>query len=179
MREKSSIIPVKTKENLPSTLELGWEPLANLRNEVDALFEGFLTQWPFGLFDRPARIPSFDEPFGFGMRIPAVDVVERGKEFRLKAELPGMDEKDIDVELSDRMLTISGEKKEERVEGEEDGNYYHSERRYGSFKRLFTLPEGVDPDKVEASFKKGVLTVTLPKTPEAQKRTKKIKVKAK
>ena len=176
MRKRSSNIPVKTKENLPSTFEPGWEPLVNLRNEVDELFEGFLTHWPFGLFDRPARIPSFDEPFGFGMHIPAVDVVERRKDFRLKAELPGMDEKDIDVELSDRMLSISGEKKEERVEGEEEGNYYHSERRYGSFKRSFTLPEGVDPDKVEASFKKGVLTVTMPKTAEAQKKAKKIKV---
>jgi HSP20 family protein len=87
-----------------------------------------------------------------------------------------MDEKDIDVRLSEDTLTIRGEKKEEREEREE-GNYYVSERRYGSFQRSFRVPKGIDPDKVDANFQKGVLTITLPKTPEAQQKAKKIEVK--
>jgi HSP20 family protein len=95
----------------------------------------------------------------------------------VRAELPGIDEKDIDVRLSDGTLTIRGEKKEEREEREEGGSYYVSERRYGSFQRSFRIPEGIDHDKVDASFRKGVLTITLPKTPEAQQKAKKIEVK--
>jgi HSP20 family protein len=76
------------------------------------------------------------------------------------------------------MLVISGEKKEEHEEGEKEGNYYVSERRYGSFKRSIAVPEGIDHNKVDASFKKGVLTVVLQKTPESREKVKKIKVKA-
>ena len=87
-----------------------------------------------------------------------------------------MDEKNIEVKVADGGLTIKGEKKEEKEEKKKD--YYLSERRFGSFERYFRLPEGVDADKIEASFKKGVLTVTLPKKAEAQKPVKKIDVKA-
>ena len=108
--------------------------------------------------------------------MPAVDVAESEKSYEIKAELPGMDEKDIEVKVTDGSLTIKGEKQEEREEKERD--YYLQERRYGSFERSFELPESVDPDRIEASFKKGVLTVTLPKKAEAQKPAKKIEVKA-
>ena len=87
-----------------------------------------------------------------------------------------MDEKDIEVNIAGDGLSIRGEKKDEKEEREKD--YYLSERRYGSFQRYFQVPEGVDTDKIEASFKKGVLTVTLPKKPGAQKPEKKIQVKA-
>ena len=97
---------------------------------------------------------------------PAVDVSEKDKEFEIMAELPGLDEKDVEVKLANGNLTIKGEKKEEKEEREKD--YYLSERRYGSFVRSFPLPEGVNADKIEASFAKGVLTVKLPKTAEAQ-----------
>ena len=83
----------------------------------------------------------------------------------------------IEVKVADDILTIKGEKKEEKEE--KDKNYYMSERRYGSFQRSFQLPAGVDQSKIDASFQKGVLTVTLPKSPEAQKKEKKIAVKAK
>ncbi len=109
--------------------------------------------------------------------MPAVDVVDKQKEVLVRAELPGLDQKDIDVRLSDDLLTIRGEKKDEHEEGEEDGSYYVSERRYGTFERTIRVPQGIDADKVEASFSKGVLTVTLPKTREAQDRSKKINVK--
>ena len=86
-----------------------------------------------------------------------------------------MAEKDIDVKVSDGNLTIKGEKQEEKEEKKKD--YYLQERRFGSFERRFRVPEGVDIDKIEASFKNGVLTVTLPKKPEAQAASKKIEVK--
>jgi len=88
-----------------------------------------------------------------------------------------MDEKNVEVLFSDGVLTIKGEKQEEKEEKKKD--YYMSERRYGSFRRSFEVPEGVDAEKIEASFKNGVLSVTLPKSPEAQKKEKKIPVTAK
>jgi HSP20 family protein len=94
----------------------------------------------------------------------------------ITAELPGMDEKNIEVKVTDGILTIKGEKQEEKEEKKKD--YYLHERHFGSFERSFGLPEGVDINKIEAAFKKGVLTVTLPKKPEAQKPAKKIEVKA-
>jgi HSP20 family protein len=86
-----------------------------------------------------------------------------------------MDEKNIEVNFSDGTLTIKGEKKDEKEEKNKD--YYLSERRYGSFQRSFSVPDGVDAEKIEAAFKNGILTVTLPKTPEAQKKEKKIEIK--
>ena len=108
--------------------------------------------------------------------MPAVDLVESDKAYEVTAELPGMDEKNIDVKVTDGRLTIKGEKQEEKEEKKKD--YYLHERRFGSFERSFELPESVDAEKIEASFKKGVLTVTLPKKAEAQKPAKKIEVKA-
>ena len=149
-----------------------WEPLTSLRNEIDHLFDDFQNGWPFsGLRD---RMPSL-----LKMPTPAVDVTDREKDVQIKAELPGMDEDDVEVELSGKFLTISGKKEEEREEGEKGSNYYLSERHYGSFSRSIAVPDGIDGDKVEASFNKGVLTVTLPKTPETQRKTKKIAIKGK
>jgi HSP20 family protein len=107
---------------------------------------------------------------------PAMDIAEKDKAYQVTAELPGLDEKDIDVTVSDNVLTIKGEKKEEKEEKEK--NYYLSERRYGAFQRSFDLPSGVDTAKIEAQFAKGVLTITLPKSAEAQKKQRKIDVKS-
>ena len=107
---------------------------------------------------------------------PAVDVTETEKGYKVVAELPGMDEKNIEVKIANGMLTIKGEKHEEKEEEKQD--YYVRERSFGSFERTFPVPDGVDLDRVDASFKKKVvLTVTLPKTAEAQKAEKKITVK--
>ena len=108
--------------------------------------------------------------------MPAVDVVESEKTYEVTAELPGIDEKNIEVKVANSILTMRGEKQEEKEEKKKD--YYLQERHYGSFERSFEIPEGVDPDKIEAIFKKGVLTVTLPKKVEAQKPAKKVEVKA-
>jgi len=107
---------------------------------------------------------------------PAVDIVENEKAYEITAEIAGMDEKDIEVKLANGGLTIKGEKQEEKEEKQKD--YYLHERSVGAFEHCFAVLEGVDADKIEASFKKGVLTVTLPKKPEAIRPEKKIKVKA-
>jgi HSP20 family protein len=107
---------------------------------------------------------------------PAVDITESDKAYEISAELPGLDEKNVEVKVVNDNLLIKGEKQEEKEEKKKD--YYLHERQFGSFERCFEVPEGVDADKIEASFKKGVLTVTLPKKPEAQKPEKKIEVKA-
>jgi HSP20 family protein len=156
-----------------------WQPFESLRDEVDRIFEEFTRgfgRWPVGrrVFDIE---PLLRYETALGVSAPVVDIVEKEKEYQISAELPGLDEKDIDVSVADDVLTLKGEKKEEKEEKAK--NYYLSERRYGAFRRSFQLPSGVDAEKIEASFAKGVLTVILPKTPEAQKKEKKIAIKAK
>jgi HSP20 family protein len=180
MTKESAKVPVKSEERRGGILESPWESLVSLRDEIDRMFDeiwsgGMLS--PFRRRRHGLTEPFRGTPLAWGAGMPAVDVIDKEKEVQVRAELPGMGEKDIDVRLSDDTLTIRGEKKEEREEREEGGNYYVSERRYGSFQRSFRIPEGIDRDKVDASFQKGVLTITLPKTPEAQQKAKKIEVK--
>jgi HSP20 family protein len=178
MAETTNKVPVKTEEKTPArgAALQGWRPFEGLRREIDHLFEDF----DRGFLRPPARRSGFDIGPLWGRAArweaePAVDIVEKEKAYEITAELPGMDEKNIEVKLSNGGLTIRGEKQEEREEKRRD--YYLHERNFGAFERSFTLPEGVDADKIEASFKKGVLTVTLPKRPEAIVPEKKIQVK--
>jgi HSP20 family protein len=99
---------------------------------------------------------------------PAVDILEKDGSLILRAELPGMNDKDIDLKLEGRELTLSGERKSDIEENRQ--NYHRVERCYGTFSRSFTLPETVDIDKIKADYKNGVLTVTLPHKPEAKAR---------
>ena len=151
-------------------------PIMALRHEIDHLFDDFLTgfrRFPFGR--RASEVEPF-RPFGtkFGMTMPAVDVTEKETGYEISVELPGLDEKDIEVALSDDTLTVKGEKKEETEEKKKD--YYLSERRYGAFQRSFQVPAGTDAGKIDAHFKKGVLTINMPKTREARTKVKKIAV---
>lgn len=128
------------------------------------------------LFDDVWR--GFDVPAAAGSRYglqPKVDVAETDKDVEVTVELPGLDEKDVEVTLADGVLTVKGEKKSERKE--EGKGFYLAERSYGSFQRSIALPEGVDADKVSAEFSKGVLTVKAPKLPEVQTSVKKIAIK--
>lgn len=109
-----------------------------------------------------------------GEWFPSVDVSETKNEIVLRAEVPGLDTKDIDISLSDGLLTIRGEKKQEREDKEED--YHVVERSYGTFTRSIRLPKEVQSDKISASYKNGILKVTLPKSEEAKKKEIKIKV---
>ena len=105
-----------------------------------------------------------------------MDFVEHHNAFEVHADLPGLDEKNIEVKIANGVLTIKGQKTEDKEEKEKD--FHLRERRFGAFERSIRVPESVDTDKIEASFKKGVLTVTMPKTAEAQKPVKKIEVKS-
>lgn len=151
------------KKNVPVRLE-DENPLAVFRSEMDSLFESFFRGFDLKPFEN--RLGGFN---------PKVDVTENDKEIKISAELPGMDEKDIDVSLQKDVLTIKGEKKEEKEDKGKD--YYRMERSYGSFSRSVPLQVDVETDKIEAKFKKGVLSITLPKTAKAVAETKKIAVK--
>ena len=157
----------------PSAAQL-WRPFEALRREVDRMFDDFTTN-PFRW---PLRRPVFDiEPFWQSeswVAAPPINLVERDNAFELTADLPGLGEKDIELKLANGILTISGQKEEEKED--KSKNFHMRERRFGSFQRSLRVPEAVNADKIEAHFKKGVLTVTLPKTPEAQKAIKKIEV---
>ena len=174
VRQEGRSTPASAARRMPSL----WQPFESLRGEIEQIFDEFTRG--FGLPSMSQSLPSLEPSrraqTSLSMTTPAMDVVEKEKEYQITAELPGLDEKDIEVNVANGGLTIRGEKKVEKEEKQKD--YYVSERRYGSFERYFGLPEGVDPDKIEASFKNGVLKVTLPKTAEAQKPAKKIEVKA-
>jgi HSP20 family protein len=105
-------------------------------------------------------------------QFPRVDIAETDDNFLITAELPGIDGKNVDRTLDDGTLTIKGEKKEDTEE--KQGEFYNRERSYGIFQRSFEIPELIDENKIEASFSNGVLTVTMPKMPEAKKEVKKI-----
>lgn len=174
MAETGKVV-AKDEEKRPAAATENW-PVTNLRREIDRLFDDF----PWGSWRLPSPRSLFDVApawrgeMGFG-KVPAVNVVDTEKAYEVTAELPGMDEKNVEVKLANGVLTIKGEKKEEKEEKNKD--YHVSERRYGSFQRSFTVPDGVDEDKIEATFKNGVLTVSLPKTAEAQKKEKQIAIK--
>jgi len=145
-----------------------WEPareLATFQNEMNRLFNTFF---------EPGQGGNGGSA-GAGRRwIPAMDLVETEDDFVLRADLPGLTEKDVNIELEDNVLTISGERKAEHEERKE--GYYRIERASGSFSRTLTLPEGVDPQKVQANFDRGVLEVRIPK-PE-QRKPRKVTISA-
>jgi HSP20 family protein len=142
-----------------------WEPvreLGTLQNEMNRLFNTF--------FDTPT--PSN----GGTLRrwVPAMDLVETESEYILRADLPGMSEGDVNIELDDNVLTISGERKAEHEDRK--AGYYRVERSFGVFRRSLTLPEGVEPEMVKATFDRGVLEVAIPKPAVKQPRKVQISV---
>lgn len=139
------------------------QPMDVWRQEMDRWFD----RW-FGGF---GLAPFEGQWEGF---MPRVDVTETDNEIQVSAELPGIDPQHVDVSVSHDVLTISGEKREEREEKEK--NYYRTERSYGSFRRSVQLPMEVDTNRADATFKNGLLTVTIPKTEQARER-KKVEVK--
>jgi HSP20 family protein len=142
-----------------------------MRDEMDRMFERFEHGWP----RMPALFKRDGGDAGFGLTVPDLDVREGANSIVVEAELPGVDEKDVSVTLANGVLTIKGEKKQEKEEKAE--NYYMAERSFGSFQRSIRLPDTVDEGKVEAKFDKGVLKVTAAKKPEAVKAERKIEIK--
>jgi HSP20 family protein len=172
VKRNQATAPARQAETRPARMDT----LAALRHEMDRMFDNF---WRGG-FGLPSFRRMFDRETGWpaewDMAAPAVDFTEDEQAYHLTAELPGLSDKDINLMLSDDHLTISGEKRETREEKEK--NYHFSERRFGSFRRTLQLPQHIDRDKIAASFKNGVLEITLPKTPDAMRRQKKIEIKA-
>lgn len=152
-----------------------WEPIRALRHQIDRLMADF--DWPDLrlAWPRKAAMPPVAWP-AFGVAVPPVDLVERNGGYELQAELPGLSEDQIEVRLSNGMVTIKGEKSSERIEDDDD--YHLRERSFGAFQRSFRVPADVDPDNIEARFDKGVLKVTLPKSAAAIKNERKIEIKA-
>ncbi|HTV30000.1 MAG TPA: Hsp20/alpha crystallin family protein [Xanthobacteraceae bacterium] len=176
MAETTSRVPVKTEKST-SGLPQTWQPFESLRREVNRLFDDFDGGfWRAPFASSFLDIAPFRRPNVTFTAVPAVDIAETDKAYEITAELPGIDEKNVEVKVANGVLTIKGEKQEEKEEKNKD--YYMRERSFGSFRRSFSVPEGVDGDKIDASFKKGVLSVTLPKSTEVPKAEKKIAVKA-
>ena len=155
-QDKTPQVPASAR-----SLAHAWEPFRAMRD---------LLRWdPFG-----EMMPSFSA-FESATFAPTFDVKETKESFVFTADLPGVKEGDLDVRLTQNRLTISGKRESEKVE--KTDQFYASERTYGSFTRAFTLPEGIVSDKIQAELKSGVLTIAIPKKPEAQ--PKKIDVQSK
>ncbi len=145
----------------------GSNPIVGLQDEMNKLFSDF-----FGDVSLPHWFRRSEPTFAVS---PAMDVIENDKEFKVTAELPGMDAKDVQITTSEGYLTIKGEKKSEKKEERE--GYFRQERSYGSFQRVVALPDNANFDKAEASFKNGLLTLSIPKKAGAQSKERKIEIK--
>ncbi len=164
----TTILPLKRRGNTMPVRRENESPVMAIQNEMNRMFDQFFSD-PFTLLP----ISSMRNVVDF---MPRIDVSESDQAMQVTAELPGMEEKDIQISLENEALVISGEKKNDL---EEKGkNYHRVERTYGSFQRVVPLVSEVETDKVEAVFKNGVLTVTLPKTPAAAKQSHKIAIKS-
>lgn len=164
------------KSAAPSTVQPSGDVWHAMRHEMERLFDRF-SSFDVSPFRRLSDIEHFwPRPNGGTVLSIDVDVAEDDKGYTVTAELPGLDEKDIDVSISGDMLTLKGEKRAEKEE--KNKNHYVCERSYGAFQRSFALPTDAETDKIDAKFTKGILTITLPKNPKAQPASKKIQVKA-
>jgi HSP20 family protein len=151
-----TLVPIGRNRNIG---RFDWSPFDTLQREIDRLFD-----------DLGRGLPAFRA----GGLTPTMDVVETDKEIEITAELPGLEEKDVEVNVADNVLTIRGEKKAEKED--KNQNYQVVERSYGAFGRTVTLPDGVDPNAIKATIAKGVLKVTVPKPPPVQ--AKKVEIKS-
>jgi HSP20 family protein len=176
MAEPATKLPVKTEKGEAAPATSAWRSLENMRQEMERMFDDFRFDFGWSPFRRGQVEPFWRREMSWGA-MPAVDIAEKDDHYEITAELPGIDEKDIEVKFASGLLTIRGSKSEDKEEKKKD--YHLSERRYGSFQRSFSLPEGVDPDKLDANFEKGVLTIVIPKSAEAQRKERKIAIKAK
>ena len=138
--------------------------VTNVQREINRVFDNFFRG---GMLD--------DGSLGASMWAPAVDVQERDEAYQVKVELPGVDKDDVKITMEDNILTIRGEKKQEK--DSKNSNYHRVERSYGSFQRSFTLPTSVKHDKIEASYKDGILSIALPKAEDAKPKQIEVKVK--
>jgi len=171
--DAGSTVPVlrsEVQQFYPETGSL--KSIVQLHREMDRLFENAFRG--FGL--SPFRSDLFTPLSASGLLKPQVDVGATDREYSITVEVPGVEEKDVKVEIAHNTLTIRGEKKQEKEE--KDKNYYRIERNYGSFQRVLSLPEDADQEGVNATFKKGVLTITMPRKALPKAEVKQIEVKS-
>lgn len=161
------LIPVSRERSLPGERRR-LDPFHAMQREMNRMFEDVWQN-----FDLPVFRAGNG---GFAEATPRVDVSETKKDIRVTAELPGMEEKDIEVTFADGLLTIQGEHKAETEEKDEDKRYFVRECSYGTFRRMLSVGDRVDQGKIKATFKNGELKVVLPKTKEAKEKVKKIPI---
>jgi HSP20 family protein len=157
------LVPWKWGEKQVPVKRVEQDPIDTINQNLNRLFDDF--------FYGSSLIP-FNQ--NWGSFNPSIDVTETDKDYKVSAELPGLDENDIEVSLDRNILTISGEKKTEKED--KDQNYYRMERSYGSFQRCLSFPSNIESDNINANFKNGALQITIPKQPRP---VKKIEIKAK
>lgn len=154
----------------PSAAARTARPLGELQTDMNSLFDQL-----WAGFDAPGFRVGLPGVSAAGLN-PSTDLKETEEKISIEMELPGLDEKDIAIELSGDRLIIKGEKKASREEGDKEKGYHHVERSYGSFQRSFALPPYADAQKATAAFQKGVLTVAIPKNPEAPEAVRRIEI---
>ena len=176
MNDHTTALPVKVDDKPDQvTYAQTWPSADRFLQEIERMFEDFDSgMFPFrrpflGLTGLPRRALR-------NTLAPVVDLAETDKGYEVTAEMPGMDEKDIEVRLVNGGLALKGERHDEKEEKKKD--FYLHERRFGTLERYIQLPPGVDAEHIEATFKKGVLKILLPKTAEAQRAERKIHIKA-
>lgn len=170
--EEGKTIPVQhSDQHLPG---VQMPPFQQLQGEMDRLFNNFFRGFapPFaGLGQWPSlRMPGMTE----SLLKPTLDISSSDNDYTISVEVPGVEEKDVKIEVANNNLTISGDKKQQKEE--KDKNFYRVERSYGSFRRVLSLPNDADQEKIKASFKKGVLTLIIPRKPLPESAVKKIPI---
>lgn len=185
MAEKVSNVDVKKEGDAPASKQMAssrpFVPWTGMRGDLDRVVNRFFPEgWPFmnvgSLMDFEPMRSLGRATFGGMLESAKTDITESDSKYEISVELPGIDEKDIELGVSDGVLTLKAEKRDEREE--KKTNYHLTERSYGSVRRSFRIPEGVETDKIKAAFSKGVLQVTLPKSKEAKAKQRKIAVNA-
>ena len=169
--ESGSTVPVRHHAPHPPAGGLPG-PFVQLQREMDRLFADFFT----GSGSAPFRYEGlFAGPLASGLLKPTLDIGATEREYTISVEVPGVDQKDVKIEITNNTLTIRGEKKQEKEEKEK--NFYRMERSYGSFQRTLSLPDDADQEKINAVFKNGVLTVTMPRKALPQAEVKRIEIR--
>ncbi|WP_339136061.1 MAG: Hsp20/alpha crystallin family protein [Candidatus Electrothrix sp. GW3-4] len=162
-------VPIQRKDGKEDQDELAG-PLRDFHRDINRLFDQTFRDFGFSAFD-------MDRPFQHtsgGMFRPVTDLAANDKEYTITVEVPGAEKDDIKIEVANNVMTISGEKKQEKKE--EDKDYYRQERFYGSFQRVLSLPEDADQEGIKASFQQGVLTVTMPRKDMPKPVVKEVKI---
>ena len=161
----TDLVPSGLRSLVPSR---GRDDLAEFQRSMSRMMRDFFE-------DEPSLFSASDLDESGGSFVPRLDLQETDNKIVLTAELPGLTDKDVEVSLDKQYLTVKGEKKEEKETS--DAGRFFTERRFGSFERTIRLPSSIDKDKISAKFDKGLLTVELPKSPEAKRDVKKIPIK--